>query len=69
MYTHDADIIWDDIHKLESWTDVSEKRCNDISLQVNIEKSECKISRDTEDGSIIYLKMENKKIARVNKLK
>ena len=70
VYADDVDLIGDDIDALQSNSEVLVEACDEIGLQVNVEKTKYMItSRNTENEGYRYITIKNENIEKVNKFK
>ena len=70
VYADDVDLIGDDIDALQSNSEVLVEACDEIGLQVNVEKTKYMItSRNTEDEGNRHITIKNEIIEKVNKFK
>jgi len=66
VYADDVDLIGDDIETLQSNTDVLVKACDEIGLQVNLEKTQYILSRNIGNNGNRYITIKNEKINNLN---
>jgi len=67
VYADDIDLIGEDIDVLQSNTEVLVESCDEIGLEVNIEKTKYMItSRNTENEVNRYITIKNVDIEKIN---
>ena len=70
VYVDHVDLLGDNIDALQSNTNILVEACDEIGLQVNVQKTKYKItSRNTGDEGNRYITIKNEILEKVNKFK